>query len=174
MPTMPMPAPIPTMAQSAPETTPTVPTAQPTVPGLAPSAMSAVQDSGITAPPGSALGYSPSGNGVAAVYSGAPDYVQTAATGPGLFGAIDRDTGTGIGSFMEDRMAGLAAGHLTGNVGGAIGGMAGMALGGPVGGMVGGMVGGFLGGQVGAAIPNAGLVSIPGQPSQGAISTALS
>lgn len=90
------------------------------------------------------MGYSPMG-GSAAVYGNAPEAVQVAATGPGLFGALDRDFGHNIGTGIESNMTGRAGGFM-GRVGGmAAGSMAGGLIGGPPGAALGGLLGGFIG-----------------------------
>jgi len=159
-------------AQPAPAPAPSIPnveglfSSQPTVAGLAPSVSSNIEARGIEAPEGMNLGYSPYG-GVAAVSPNAPESVQVAATGPGLFGAIDdEDAGIpglrGYGQKAEQALASQALATTGGKVGGAVGALGGTAVGGPVGGLVGGLLGGFIGNQFGRGLPGMGFTGLEG------------
>ncbi|CAH1677727.1 cell wall hydrolase [Chelatococcus sp.] len=58
------------------------------VTGLAPSVMQGLENAGVGAPPdGYSYGYSPFGD-YSLVHASAPEHVQIAATGPGIFGAF--------------------------------------------------------------------------------------
>lgn len=120
------------------------PISQPTVTGLAPSVQADIAERGIEAPEGMNLGYSPFG-GVAAVSPNAPEAVQVAATGPGLFGALDRDTGTNIGTMAERGLAEAAVNQGASMIGSGIGAVGGGLVAGPPGAAVGGFLGGLLG-----------------------------
>ena len=110
------------------------------VQGLAPSLVERAKAMGIEAPEGQVIGYSPLGGFVGVNPDAGP-----AATGPGIFGFMERDFGFG-GS--GDRMLANAAARTPGRVGGAmLGGAFGTAVGGPIGGLLGGLFGGWAGGR---------------------------
>lgn len=118
------------------------------LPGLAPAVRDLAHEIGRAPPDGAKIGYSPT-TGTANVYSQAPMSVQVAATGPGLFGAIDETTGTKIGSRMEQGLTSMGPGFVGKGMGGAAGGAVGTMVGGPVGGLVGGLLGSLIGGRLG-------------------------
>jgi hypothetical protein len=73
--------------------------------GVARSVGEAVVAAGLGPPAeGYSYGYSPVGMGVSQVHNSAPESVQIAATGPGVFGAFADQFGqpmTGVGSFFS-------------------------------------------------------------------------
>lgn len=117
------------------------------VPGIAPRVAEGISRMGVEPQPGSRLGYSPFG-GAARVYDSAPDYVQIAATGPGVFGAMDQDFPGNIGSRTEDAIAGRAATQAGRVAGGALGATAGGMFGGPFGAAIGGLGGSWIGSKL--------------------------
>lgn len=158
-PVAPQPAPAPAPQQRS----------VPTVAGLAPSINQSIQSAGLPAPPGNmAYGYSPA-TGIATVSPNAPESVQIAATGPGLFGAINRDTESQIGSRVEDTLGNFALGMTGARVGGFAGGMLGGLVGGPVGAALGAGVGALGGRAIARNAPSMDATGIPGVSPQDAI-----
>lgn len=128
------------------------------VQGLAPSLVERAKEMGLKAPEGQVIGYSPlAPNELTAVNPNA----GPAATGPGIFGFMERDFGFGGG--IPQAMGSYAAG-TPGRIGGGIlGGVAGTALGGPVGGLLGTMAGGYLGGRMASSMASNNAASALGQ-----------
>jgi hypothetical protein len=92
------------------------------VTGLAPSVREQAEQMGVTSPAGSRIGYSPTGTGFTSVYSHPDHYSSIAATGPGIFGAVDKNFDTDFGSRVEDFLAERAQTAAIGMAGGAIAG----------------------------------------------------
>jgi hypothetical protein len=137
-----------------------------TVPGLDSTTANLAGAMGIgAAPSGMSLGYSPVGSGFSYVSDSAPSHVQAAASGPGLFGAMNRDFGGQFGSGLENGLSGFGS-SFTGRTGGAVaGGLAGAAFGGPIGGLAGAALGGIAGG----AGQRAGMAAAGGSARSGGI-----
>lgn len=160
-------APAPVTPRTPPQAPPAVASPAfgdlPMVSGLAPGIAQSFRNAGLPSPaPGMSYGYSPMG-GIATVHQSAPEHVQAAATGPGVFGAIDRDTKTDIGSKVERGLANATLGFGGRMAGGIVGGMAGSLVGGPVGGLVGAGVGSIAGSRFARGLPGMGISRSPAQ-----------
>lgn len=81
------------------------------VPNAAPSVADSVSGYGLfgDAGDGYSYGYSPWGSGVAKVHDSADDRTKIAASGPGLFGAFNKEFGTNIGLSPGKMMTPLAS-----------------------------------------------------------------